>query len=687
MKKTITAGLVFASVFGLTFVLIAQTEARHPHGGAPANQGVLDISKTEFELRMEKQQPMDQIMKAIGVKKGMVIGEVGAGRGRVTMEMAKEVGPTGKIYANDIRQGELDILVERCKKAGLNNVETIIGKEDDPLLPEKSLDLVILNWVIHEVQEPEKLLSKIMPSLKPGAAVVIIEGNEKERVDMLKAFGFSENNMPKERMITVPVRNDEELKKMGREGGFQGDLPKGLKSIKIVLNPREEDVKNWAKESGFEIVKTEYFLPKDIIYILKATAAQKTSPEFPKLAGPYFGQKLKSYLPEPFLPGLISSNGIPKHSPLAVAPDGTEIYWAIAGPMTIYFSKVENGQWTKPAPAPFAQGRECASVAFYPDGSKIYFSEQVFERQPKQGEEHGNRGQRSIRLLYVEKNDRGWSEPKEADPVINTGDIGDQVSFAKNGTIYFSSGDRTVPREQQNGDIYYSRIVDGKYQKPVRLGDTVNSKLDENSVSISPEEAYLLFTRYKRAEIRPDKIETDFYISYRKKDGSWTEAREVSYLMGELATGFWIGHSPDGKYIFYTSRAWTRYTDIYWSDAGLAEFYKPNDLIVPGKLEDAVAKYKEWQKDNPRSQNIAESRFNSSGYALLSQNMIVEAIDVFKLNAALYPKSSNAFNSLGEAYARAGQKEKAIENYEISIQLNPDNKSSRDALAAWKGKK
>jgi tetratricopeptide (TPR) repeat protein len=157
--------------------------------------------------------------------------------------------------------------------------------------------------------------------------------------------------------------------------------------------------------------------------------------------------------------------------------------------------------------------------------------------------------------------------------------------------------------------------------------------------------------------------------------------------MGELATGFWIGHSPDGKYIFYTSRAWTRNTDIYWSDAGLAEFYKPNDLIVPGKLEDAVAKYKEWQKDSPRSQNISESRFNASGYALLKENMIAEAIDVFQLNTALYPKSSNAFNSLGDAYAKAGQKELAVENYQISLKMNPDNKNSQDALAALKGKK
>ena len=413
--------------------------------------------------------------------------------------------------------------------------------------------------------------------------------------------------------------------------------------------------------------------------------ARQTMPEFPKLTGPYIGQKLKSYLPEPFLPGLISSNGIPKHSPLAVSPDGTEIYWAIAGPMTIYFSKVENGQWTEPAMAPFAKGRECASVAIYPDGSKIFFSEQVFERQLQPGEARGNRVKRSIRLLYVEKNGRDWSEPKEADPIINTGETGDQVSFAKDGTIYFSFGDRTVPREQQNSDIYYSRLVDGKYQKPVRLDDAVNSIQDENSVSISPDETYLLFTRYKRAEIRPDKIETDFYISYRKKDGSWTEAREVSYLMGELATGFWIGHSPDGKYIFYTSRAWTRYTDIYWSDAGLAEFYKPNDLIVPGKLEDAVAKYQEWQMDNPLSQNIAESRFNSSGYALLNQNMIVEAIDVFKLNTTLYPKSSKAFNSLGEAYAKLGQKELAIENYAKSLKLNPDNRSSAEALKRLKG--
>ena len=269
MKKTKTIMIALLIVFlSMGTVTKAQTEAQHSHSTVGQSHNMSnDISKTEFELRMEKQQPMDQIMKAIGVKKGMIIGDVGAGRGRVSLEMAKAVGPTGKIYANDISKGDLDILVERCKKAGIQNVETILGKEDDPLLPIESLDLVMINWVIHEVKEPEKLLRKIKESLKPGASVVIIEGNEEERISNLKEMGFKGDNYPKERIVKVQLGEDA-IKKLAKESGMsESSIPK---EVKVVLNPTEEDVITWAKGSGFEVVKIDKFLTRDNIYILKA---------------------------------------------------------------------------------------------------------------------------------------------------------------------------------------------------------------------------------------------------------------------------------------------------------------------------------------------------------------------------------------------------------------------------------
>lgn len=120
-------------------------------------------------------QPPKEVMDLIGVRPGLVIGEVGAGRGRVTVHLADRVGGKGKIYANDIDAASLEYLKERCKRQGISNVETILGLVDDARLPRNSLDLVFMAWVFHHVDEPVPLLKSLLPSLKPWASVVMVE--------------------------------------------------------------------------------------------------------------------------------------------------------------------------------------------------------------------------------------------------------------------------------------------------------------------------------------------------------------------------------------------------------------------------------------------------------------------------------------------------------------------------------
>ena len=81
-----------------------------------------------------------------------------------------------------------------------------------------------------------------------------------------------------------------------------------------------------------------------------------------------------------------------------------------------------------------------------------------------------------------------------------------------------------------------------------------------------------------------------------------------------------------------------------------------------------------------------EGHINILGYRLLSEKKTQEAIDLFKINVRMYPESWNAYDSLGEAYAMAGQNDLAIQNYEKSLQLNPKNEAGRAALAKLKGK-
>lgn len=87
-----------------------------------------------------------------------------------------------------------------------------------------------------------------------------------------------------------------------------------------------------------------------------------------------------------------------------------------------------------------------------------------------------------------------------------------------------------------------------------------------------------------------------------------------------------------------------------------------------------------------KQESYVENNLNTSGYVLLAANKINEAIEVFKLNVKLFPKAWNTYDSLGEAYALAGNKKLAIENYEKSIKLNPKSEGGPVALAKLKAK-
>lgn len=152
--------------------------------------------------RDQWQQP-GKVMDVIGVKAGMAIGEAGAGRGYFTFKMAKRVGKTGKIYANDINPSVLKKIKQRMKRENVSNIQTVTGIVDDPLFPEKQLDMVIMVYVLHDLEKPILFLKNIIPYLKPGGTLVILERDpdkwsgarghfleQKEVLSQIKAGGF-----------------------------------------------------------------------------------------------------------------------------------------------------------------------------------------------------------------------------------------------------------------------------------------------------------------------------------------------------------------------------------------------------------------------------------------------------------------------------------------------------------------
>ena len=103
-------------------------------------------------------------------------------------------------------------------------------------------------------------------------------------------------------------------------------------------------------------------------------------------------------------------------------------------------------------------------------------------------------------------------------------------------------------------------------------------------------------------------------------------------------------------------------------------------VLVEKGLPAAIEKCHFLRRRFPGKYNFNERELNNLGYALLDRDMIGEAIAVFKLNVKIYPKSSNVYDSLGDAYIVNGEKEKAIQNFKKSLKLDPSNKHTRNKL-------
>ncbi len=105
----------------------------------------------------------------------MTLGEIGAGRGYFTVTLARAVGPTGRVLANDIDSGALKALEDRCRREHLENVETVLGEDVDPLYPDRMLDMVFMVYAFHDIEDQVPLLENLARSLRAGATVVVLD--------------------------------------------------------------------------------------------------------------------------------------------------------------------------------------------------------------------------------------------------------------------------------------------------------------------------------------------------------------------------------------------------------------------------------------------------------------------------------------------------------------------------------
>ena len=151
----------------------------------------------------EEEERLSTLVAQLGLKPGMVVADVGAGSGVLSLMMAHEIGDTGKVMAIDIQQEMLDLLGDKIMNHKIKNVELVLGTEKSPKLKEASIDLALMVDVYHEFEYPYEMTLELAKALKPGGRIAFVEyRREDPQVPIKLVHKMTEAQVKKE--ISLP---------------------------------------------------------------------------------------------------------------------------------------------------------------------------------------------------------------------------------------------------------------------------------------------------------------------------------------------------------------------------------------------------------------------------------------------------------------------------------------------------
>ncbi|MBN1222800.1 MAG: PD40 domain-containing protein [Candidatus Aminicenantes bacterium] len=285
------------------------------------------------------------------------------------------------------------------------------------------------------------------------------------------------------------------------------------------------------------------------------------------LKGPYLGQEPPGMTPEIFAPGIVSTE----------ESDGC-VGFGMGGDLFLFQKHIErksytyemtrkDNRWSAPKLIPFSDSHQVGDFALAPDGKTLYFQSNIFIEEIGKEGEGGN-------IWMVERTSSGWTEPKALGPAVNTKYHDSYPCVSEDGTLYFFS---RRPGGLGKSDLYVSSPTHGEYKEVGNMGEAFNTSEHEWDPYIAPDKSYIIFCSMKPGGYGED----DFYISFRKRDGSWTDPVNMREPINSSASENRPWVSLDGKYFFFTSnRPGKGKRDVYWVSAKIIEKLKPEELKV-----------------------------------------------------------------------------------------------------------
>jgi predicted methyltransferase len=160
--------VTLAAIPAVTVPAWAQ-DRRHSRLFKPEELGVLEGPDREIWQKPEV------IMDDLGIFDGSTVADLGAGGGWFTVRLARRVGPTGRVYAEDIQPEMIETMNRRIQRESLKNVQVVLGTAVDPRLPRGAIDAVLIVGTYSEIENPVALLRNVRATLRPNGRIGVVD--------------------------------------------------------------------------------------------------------------------------------------------------------------------------------------------------------------------------------------------------------------------------------------------------------------------------------------------------------------------------------------------------------------------------------------------------------------------------------------------------------------------------------
>ncbi len=285
-----------------------------------------------------------------------------------------------------------------------------------------------------------------------------------------------------------------------------------------------------------------------IVFIVLTCGPGASDQSFPRLEGPYLGQKPPGFKPQVFAPGIVTTDG--EEGCVGFARGGTVFLFQrfLGGRCHTYITRLKDGAWSVPELIPFWETlAENGDFVFSSDDKTMLY--QVRSRTESGPISH---------IWRAEVTDTGWGEQAPLPPPVNSPHFESFASDTSGGALYFFS---RRPGGKGRSDLYRSATDGGTYSDPVDL-DALNTEFEEWDPFVAPDESHLVFCSTKPGGFGRD----DLYISFKAEDGTWGAPVNLGDEINSAGSENRPCATRDGKYFFFTStRAGSR--DVFWVDA------------------------------------------------------------------------------------------------------------------------